>query len=78
MPVDLSPRLEVPDVSIETPSTAIERTVDPAFEERWTAWCVRGHRHEVAVRRRLRIVALAVVIVVVLVVLGIRLLEGSL
>jgi hypothetical protein len=42
MPVDLSPRPEVCDRSLETQSTAIVRTVDPAFEERWAAWRARS------------------------------------
>ncbi|PWT81192.1 MAG: hypothetical protein C5B57_11005 [Blastocatellia bacterium] len=57
---------------------ASARTADPAFEERWAAWRDRGHQHELAVQRRLRVIAVAVAILVVLGVVGFRLLGDSL
>lgn len=76
MPVDLSspPAASAVDVS---PATAPNRTVDPAFAERWNAWVVRGRQHDLAVRRKARVVAI-VVIAAGLVALALRLTGGSL
>jgi hypothetical protein len=76
VPVESSPST-VHDVPVEPLSMPIARTAAPAFEERWAAWLARGLRHEKAVRRRLRVVALVIAIVVGLVTLGLRLVRGS-
>jgi hypothetical protein len=36
-------------------------TVAPTFEERWDAWRAHGTRHDLAVRRRMRIAAWIIV-----------------
>ena len=77
MPVESSPSPTVHDVPVEPLSMPIARTADPAFDGGWAAWRARGLRHERAVRRRLRVVALVIAIVVGLVTLGLRLLRGS-
>jgi hypothetical protein len=77
MPVDLFPLPTAVAVSVQTPAASAAAIGDAAFEERWAAWVVRGHRHDAAVRRKVRFVALAVAVVVV-VGLGFRLLGGSL
>ena len=78
MAVSVSPTRLASDVSGATSSTPIARTVDPAFEERWAAWLARGYRHDAAVRRNVRFVAIAVVPVAILVILGFRAFGGSL
>jgi hypothetical protein len=78
MPVDLFPRLEASDVSVETPSIRTARSVDPAFEERWAAWVARGRQHELAFQRHLRVIAIAVAIVVALFAAAFRLFGGAL
>lgn len=77
MPVDLSPPA-TSEASVDTLSTPVARTVDPAFEERWNAWLARGHQRELAVRRKLRVAAIAVVIAAALAMLGLRLWGGLL
>lgn len=44
--------------------------VDAAFEERWAAWQDRGHRHDVAIHRRIRSIAVITAIAAGLVILG--------
>jgi 4-amino-4-deoxy-L-arabinose transferase-like glycosyltransferase len=77
MPLDLSP-LPTAGVLSVPPSPALAAPIgDAAFEERWAAWVARGHRHNAAVRRKVRLVAIAVAVVIV-VGLGFGLLGGSL
>ena len=78
MAVSVAPARLASDVSSGTSSTPIARTVDPAFEERWAAWIARGHRHDAALRRKLRFVAIAGVPVLMLVILGLGVFGGSL
>jgi hypothetical protein len=77
MPVGLSPPA-ASEVSVDTLFTPSGRSVDPAFEERWNAWVARGRQHDLAVRRKLRFLAIALVIGIVLVIVGLRLWGGSL
>ncbi|MBI2835192.1 MAG: hypothetical protein HYX76_12275 [Acidobacteria bacterium] len=71
MPIELPPQPAPPVLSVETPATPMARTVDPACEERRDAW-----RHGVAVREKLRIVAIAAIITLVF--LELRLFGGAL
>jgi len=64
---------ELPTASVTLPSQA----VDPAFEDRWNAWILRGRQHDIAVRRKARVAAI-VVVAAALVVLAARLLGGGL
>ena len=50
---------------------------DTTFDERWAAWCARGLRHEIAVRRRMRIIALIAVVVLGLAALALVISKGS-
>ena len=52
------------------PSSPVVPAVDAAFEERWAAWRARGARHDMAIRHRIRIIALIVAIAAGLVTLG--------
>jgi len=78
MTVALSSRSAAPEMSAGTPSILPGQLVDPAFEQRWTAWRARGDRQEATFRRTVRIVAIALLAIATLVVLGIRLLGGAL
>jgi hypothetical protein len=71
-------RPAAPEMPAGTPSILPRQLVDPAFEQRWTAWRARGDRQEAQFRRTVRIVAIALLAIVALVVLGIRLLGGAL
>jgi len=75
MPAVLSPPVVSP-VPIAI-STSTATPVDPAFEQRWNAWRDRGLRHEIAVRRQVRLAAVAVAIVAGSIYVGLRLLGGT-
>jgi hypothetical protein len=77
MTVAVSSRSAAPDMAAAT-SILPGQLVDPAFEQRWTAWRAHGDRQEAKFRRTVRIVAIALLATVALVVLGIRLVGGAL
>jgi hypothetical protein len=78
MPVVLFPRPAAPAMPLDAAAIVVGALGDPAFDERWTAWRARGDRHELAVRRTFRIVAIVLVVSVTLVVMGMRLFGGTL
>jgi hypothetical protein len=57
-------------------SSGIAERTDPATEERWAAWIARGHRHDLAVRRKLRVAAVTAAVVAAVVVATLRLFGG--
>jgi hypothetical protein len=65
-----SPGLPIaPQTSGGPSAMATGPAIDPAFEERWAAWCARGRRDDMAVQWRMRVIAL-IAIVLGLVMLG--------
>jgi hypothetical protein len=76
MPVDLSSRPEPDNVAREPPTSGIAERMDPAMEERWAAWIARGRRHDLAVRRKLRVAAVTAAIVAAVVIATLRLFGG--
>lgn len=76
MAVESSPSSTVGNTPIESVSPATAHVADTAFEERWAAWRARGLRHEMVVRRRLRVIALIMAVVFGLVTLGIVIAKG--
>jgi hypothetical protein len=59
------------------PSSTVPPVVDALFKERWAAWQARGRRHDLAVQRRIRLIALVVAIAAGLVALGLLIAGGS-
>jgi len=78
MTIALSSRSAAPEMPAGTPSILPRQLVDPAFEQRWTAWRARGARDEAQFRRTVRTVAVALLAIVALAVLAIRLFGGAL
>jgi len=67
MSVLISPAVGEPSPLL--PASQADAQADSSFDARWAAWIERGHPHDLAVKRKVRIALFAAAVVALLVAL---------